>query len=88
MEKAPLSLLVGMVGTVGSGSGIGTASAAAGAMNWPQIKVIPSELPRVVNEAEDALLQSGIEFYQRGGMLVRPVQGTIVNHDGKRKAGN
>ncbi len=52
-------------------------------MNWPQIKVIPSELPRIVNEAEDALILLGQEFYQRGGMLVRPVTGTIVNKDGK-----
>ena len=74
---------VGMVGAVGSGSGIGTASVVVGAMNWPQIKVIPSELPRIVNEAEDALLLSEIELYQRGGMLVRPVKGTIVNKDGK-----
>jgi hypothetical protein len=74
---------VGMVGAVGSGSGIGTVSAAAGAMNWPQIKVIPSELPRIVNEAEDSLLLSGVELYQRGGMLMRPVRGTIVNKDGK-----
>ncbi len=41
--------------------------------------MIPGELPRVVNEAEDALLLLGQEFYQRGGMLVRPVTGTIVN---------
>ena len=52
-------------------------------MNWPQIKVIPGELPRVVSAAEKALLQSGTEFYQRGGMLMRPVRGMIVNHDGE-----
>ncbi len=39
---------------------------------WPQIRIIPGELPRVVNEAEDALLLLGREIYQRGGMLVRP----------------
>jgi hypothetical protein len=37
-----------------------------------QIRIIPGELPRVVNEAEDALLLLGREVYQRGGMLVRP----------------
>jgi hypothetical protein len=74
---------VGMIGAAGSGSGIGATNAGASAMNWPQIKVIPGELPRVINEAEDALLQSGIEFYQRGGMLMRPVRGTIVNRDGE-----
>ena len=31
----------------------GASSAAVGAISWPQIKVIPHELPRVVNEAEE-----------------------------------
>jgi hypothetical protein len=61
----------------------GVAVATRAVMNWPQIKVIPSELPRIVNEAEDALILLGQEFYQRGGMLVRPVTGTIVNNEGK-----
>jgi hypothetical protein len=39
---------------------------------WPQIRVIPGELPRVVNEAEDALLLLGREIYQRGGAVVQP----------------
>jgi putative DNA primase/helicase len=45
--------------------------------------VIPGELPRVVNEVESALLLLGSEIYQRGGILVRPVRGTIINKDGK-----
>jgi hypothetical protein len=44
---------------------------------WPLIRVIPGELPRVVNEAENALLQLGREIYQRGGLLVRPVLNVI-----------
>jgi len=40
---------------------------------WPQIYVIAGELPRVVNETEDALLLLGRELYQRGGLVVRPV---------------
>jgi hypothetical protein len=44
---------------------------------WPQIKVVPGELPRVVNEAENALLLLGREIYQRGGLLVRPVLNVI-----------
>ena len=40
---------------------------------WPQIYIITGELPRVVNEAEDALLLLGREIYQRGGLIVRPV---------------
>jgi hypothetical protein len=39
---------------------------------WPSIYVVPGELPRVVNEAESALLALGREIYQRGGMIVRP----------------
>ncbi len=40
---------------------------------WPQIKIIAGEVPRVVNEAEQALMLLGREIYQRGGLLVRPV---------------
>jgi hypothetical protein len=40
---------------------------------WPQIQIKAGELPRVVNEAEDALILLGREIFQRGGMLVRPV---------------
>ena len=50
-----------------------TGSAAAADAPWPQIQIVPGELPRVVNEAEDALLLLGREIYQRGGLLVRPV---------------
>jgi hypothetical protein len=40
---------------------------------WPSIYVVPGELPRIVDEAENALLGLGREIYQRGGMIVRPV---------------
>src|SRR5262249_44481033 len=40
---------------------------------WPQIFVIKGELPRVVDEAEKALLGCGREVYQRGDLLVRPL---------------
>ena len=53
-------------------SATGSGAGAAGTP-WPQIQIIPGELPRIVNEAEDALLLLGREIYQRGGMLVRPV---------------
>src|SRR5262249_18276990 len=52
-------------GATGSNSGLNTP--------WPQIQIKDGELPRVVNEAEDALLLLGREIYQRGGMVVRPV---------------
>jgi hypothetical protein len=54
-------------------TGSATFAPNSAATPWPQIKVRPSELPRVVNEAEDALLLLGREIYQRGGMLMRPV---------------
>jgi hypothetical protein len=41
--------------------------------DWPQIILTHGELPRVVNEAEDALLALGRDVYQRGGLLVRPL---------------
>jgi hypothetical protein len=41
---------------------------------WPQIRVVPGEHPRVVNEAEDALLLLGREIYQRGELIVRVVK--------------
>ena len=61
----------------------GTATTAGGAP-WPQIKVIPGELPRVVDEAEDALLLLGREIYQRSGVIVRP----ILNKSLKASDGN
>jgi hypothetical protein len=44
---------------------------------WPQIRVVSGEIPRVVDEAEDALLLLGREIYQRGGLVVRPVLTTF-----------
>jgi hypothetical protein len=55
---------------VGSGAGPITTP-------WPQIRVTPGEIPRVVNEAEDALLLLGREIYQRGGLVVRPLLTTF-----------
>jgi hypothetical protein len=40
---------------------------------WPEVRVVPGELPRVVDEAEAALLGLGREIYQRNDMIVRPV---------------
>ena len=68
-KKRRLTAVTGMVG--GAGTATGTSSAVA----YPQIQVIPSELPRIVKEAEDALLLLGEEIYQRGGILMRPVRG-------------
>jgi hypothetical protein len=55
--------------------------------DWPQIFVIAGELPRVVNEAEDALLLLGREIFQRGGLVVRPVQSKLIAADGREVLG-
>jgi hypothetical protein len=39
----------------------------------PTVRITGGELDRVVDEAESALMASGIRVYQRGGQLVRPV---------------
>ena len=44
---------------------------------WPQIRIVSGEIPRVVDEAEDALQLLGREIYQRGGLVVRPVLTTF-----------
>jgi hypothetical protein len=64
-------------GDTGSASGAGS----AGSNSWPQIYVLAGELPRVVNEAEEALLDSGKEVYQRGGQVVRPVLSKLKASD-------
>jgi hypothetical protein len=48
-----------------------TGGVEAPAGDWPQIVLTNGELPRIVNEAEDALLGLRREVYQRGGLLVR-----------------
>ena len=54
---------------------------------WPQIFVTPGELPRVVNEGEDALLALNREIYQRGGMIVRPVLSDLKAADNRDTQG-
>jgi hypothetical protein len=55
--------------------------------HWPQIYVRAGELPRVVNEAEDALLLLGREIYQRGGLVVRPVLSKLKAADARETQG-
>jgi hypothetical protein len=57
----------------------GGGAASGGA--WPQIYIRAGELPRIVNEAEAALLDLGREIYQRGGLVVRPVLSTLKAAD-------
>jgi hypothetical protein len=65
-------------------AGNGATGAAAGTP-WPQIRVVAGEIPRVVAEAEDALLLLGHEIYQRGGLIVRPAL-TKFEASNKREA--
>src|SRR5262249_32496201 len=49
---------------------------------WPSIRIVAGELPRVVDEAESALIASGHELYQRAGLIVRPVLSALkAAHD-------
>jgi hypothetical protein len=52
----------------------------------PEIRVIPGELPRVVDEAEDALLAASCGFYQRG-TVVRPVLTKLPAAGGRETMG-
>jgi hypothetical protein len=55
---------------------------------WPQIYVVASELPRVVNEAEDALLAlRNWPLYQRGDVIVRPVLSRMKAADNRETQG-
>jgi hypothetical protein len=39
----------------------------------PVIRLTGGDLPTIVDAAEAALLDAGIDIYQRGGQLIRPV---------------
>jgi hypothetical protein len=54
---------------------------------WPQIFVIPGELPRIVDEAETALLGLKREIYQRGSLIVRPVLSRLKASDDRETQG-
>jgi hypothetical protein len=49
----------------------------------PAIRLSGGELPKIVDDAEAALLASGADIYQRGGQLVRPVVEEVPAADGK-----
>jgi hypothetical protein len=59
--------------TAATGASTAGDAGCAGSNSWPQIYILAGELPRVVNEAETALLNDRREVYQRGGLVVRPV---------------
>lgn len=49
----------------------------------PTIRVVGGELPRIVDEAEIALIAANRSFYQRGSLVVRPTMAPIANADGR-----
>ncbi len=54
----------------------------------PLIRVTAGELPRVVDEAEEALLRANPGLYQRGNLIVRPVSSKIAIADGGETVGH
>jgi hypothetical protein len=59
----------------------------AGNADLPEIQVVPGELPRIVDQAENALLTADCGFYQRGGIVVRPVLTKLATADGRETMG-
>ena len=44
----------------------------------PTIKIVGGQLPRIVNETEDALVASGLPVFSRANVLVQPVAETML----------
>jgi hypothetical protein len=44
----------------------------------PTIKIIGGQLPRIINETEDALVASGLPIFSRASSLVEPVSETML----------
>jgi putative DNA primase/helicase len=49
----------------------------------PVIRVVASEMPRVVDEAEDALIDTGTPMFSRAGNLVRPITDAVPSAGGR-----
>lgn len=64
----------------GRGSGSGPPGSPS---SLPIIRVVASEMPRVVDEAEEALLDTGVPIFSRAGSLVRPVTELVPAPDGR-----
>ncbi|MBL6081584.1 hypothetical protein JMJ56_26695 [Belnapia sp. T18] len=50
------------------------------------IRIVPGQLPGIVDQAEQALLESGLGLYQRGSLIVRPGIVLITIAGGKEVA--
>ena len=70
-------------------NGAGAPELSAADPDAPVIRIVGGELPRIVDEAEAALLgPSGCNIYQRGGMLVRLAMVEIETADGGKATGH
>jgi hypothetical protein len=60
-------------------------SASEGAQQHPLpiIRIVPGDLPRIVNQAEDALIASNVPVFVRSGELVRPVTDVLPAAKGR-----
>jgi putative DNA primase/helicase len=50
----------------------------------PIIRVIAGDLPRMVDEAQSALMNSGLPIFARGGVLVHPIEEDMPAADGRK----
>lgn len=50
----------------------------------PTIRIKAGRLPKVVDLAEQALMDAGLQLYQRGSMIVRPSMTKVLIADGRR----
>jgi Bifunctional DNA primase/polymerase, N-terminal len=50
----------------------------------PTIKVVGGQMPRLLGEIEDAILNSGLPVFSRGGFLVEPVAETMPAAGGRK----
>ncbi len=50
----------------------------------PIIQILAGQLPRIINETENALLASGLPIFSRAGSLVEPVAETMLAAGGRK----
>ncbi len=53
-------------------------------LGWPTIRIKAGRLPKVVDHAEQALVNAGLPLYQRGSMIVRPSLTRVLIADGNK----
>jgi Bifunctional DNA primase/polymerase, N-terminal len=50
----------------------------------PTIKIVGGQLPRIINETEDALIGAGLPIFSRANSLVEPVSETMLAAGGRK----